>query len=113
MLDIAGETVTVRRGTVTATGRRNDTTTDWAEPTDTDVPDCLIAPRSTSEDHDGRSGVIIGVTVYMPSGTDVLASDRLVIRGDEYDVEGEPGDWWTPQDPICDGIEVAAKRTEG
>lgn len=113
MLDIDGESVIVRRGTVTASGRRNDTTVDWSDPTDTPVSDCLIAPRSSSEDNDGRTGVIVGVTVYMPTGTDVVATDRLVIRGVEHDVDGEPGDWRTPEHPECDGIEVAAKRTEG
>lgn len=112
MLGLGGETVTVQRGTVTS-GRRNDTAIDWTNPTVHTVAGCLIAPRSTSENLDGRQGVIVGVTVYMPTGTDVLATDRLVIRGKPYEIDGEPGDWRSPLHPICDGIEVAAKRTEG
>jgi hypothetical protein len=113
VLDLPGETVTVRRGTPAAPGRRNDTTTDWTDPVDTAVEDCLVAPRSTSENLDGRTGVIIGITVYMPAGSDVAATDRLVIRGDEYDIDGEPGLWTSPGHSFVDGIEVAAKRSEG
>lgn len=113
MLALEGETIVIRRGTAAASGRRNDGGTDWTDPVDTEVAGCLIAPRSTSENLDGRTGVIVGVTVYLPAWADITSADRLVIRGELYDVNGEPGVWTSPGHPECDGIEVAAKRSEG
>lgn len=86
-----------------------------------DVPGCSWAPRaagsgpSSSEiDERGRQGVIVGLTVYMPSETFLLATDRLELDGLLYEVEGEPGVWgpnpFTGREP---GLEVAARRAEG
>jgi len=113
MRDLDGETVTVRRGTQTATGRRNDTTTDWTDPAEHDEPGCLIAPGASAENHDGRDGVTVDLVIYMPAGADVLAADRLLVRGDLYDVDGEPAVWTSPDHPHIDGVVVGANRSEG
>lgn len=113
MLDLPGETVTVQRGTQTSTGRRNDTTTDWSTPAEHDIADCLIAPGSSLENHDGRDGVTADIAVYAPAGADVLSTDRLIVRGEPYDVEGEPAVWSSPGHYEVDGVVIAANRSEG
>lgn len=42
----------------------------------------------------GRATVMLNPTLYWRHlWPDVAPSDRLVVRGDVYEVEGEPGDW--------------------
>lgn len=60
----------------------------------TDIDRCAVAPRSSPELTDrGRQGVIVGLTIYMPSGTDVTHRDRFLVGGVEYEVDGEAGTW--------------------
>lgn len=80
----------------------------------TDVPGCAIAPRASSESTArGRDGVIVGLTVYAPAGTDITRTDRIDIGGIEYRVEGEPGTWVSPFDGRERGIEIAVTRAVG
>lgn len=57
----------------------------------TDVPGCVVSPRSSSEI--GGPTVLSGITVLMPPGADVEASDRLDVAGVSYQVDGEVGRW--------------------
>jgi hypothetical protein len=61
----------------------------------------------------GRQGVIIGMTVYFPARTDVRATDRLEVRGEEHTIDGDPGRWINPFDGVDRGVEVATRRVEG
>jgi hypothetical protein len=71
---------------------------------------CAIAPRTSAERVDSRSpAVITGLTVYGPLVA-IKATDRLVINGDTYEVEGVPGDWSSPFTGWQPGIEVAVVR---
>lgn len=105
------ETVTRLRGTET-TNRNNDTVINWDDPDDEDITSCLFAPGGTSEDHDGRNAVIVNPTLYAPSGSDIAANDRLVVRGLTYDVDGEPGDWVAASGWQA-GMVVPLKRVDG
>ncbi len=67
----------------------------------TDVPGCLVSPRSSSEI--GGPTVLSGVTVLTPEGADVQASDRLDVAGVVYQVDGEVGRW-------PGGVEVHGRR---
>jgi hypothetical protein len=85
-----------------------------------DVPGAAWAPRtqgagpSASEIHDrGRQGVIEGLSVYLPYGTDLRPTDQLRLDGVLYEVEGDPGSWWSPFTGRTPGIEVAVRRAEG
>ncbi|MEZ5110920.1 MAG: hypothetical protein R2732_05395 [Microbacteriaceae bacterium] len=59
----------------------------------------------------GRSVVVSGGAVYvrMPSIPDVAATDRVLIRGVEYDIDGEIGVWRRSSEF---GIQFAVKRVE-
>jgi len=55
------------------------------------ITGCAIWPRSSTED--GHRGMVLieGLNVFIPPGETVAASDRIVARGEEFEVDGEPG----------------------
>lgn len=61
----------------------------------------------------GREGVIVGLTLYLPAGVDVLHTDQFEVRGALYDVDGEPAVWRSPFTGWRPGVEVALRRAEG
>lgn len=83
------------------------------------ISGCAVAPRTTSEiDAPGRTGVIVGLTLYTPAGADLKRQDIVIIDdGDpnpgRWEVEGEPGEWRNPYTGLRAGIEVALRRAEG
>ena len=80
----------------------------------TDIDGCGVAPRySTEPTERGRQGVIIGLSVYAPSGSDIVSTDRLEIDGLTYVVDGEPAEWINPFTGSRPGLEVAARRATG
>ena len=86
---------------------------DGAAPSSSLWGPCAIAPRTSAERVDSRSpAVITGLTVYGPRVT-LKASDRLVINGDTYEIDGVPGDWSSPFTGWQPGIEVAVVRASG
>lgn len=79
-----------------------------------DIPGCAVAPRySTEPTARGRQGVIVGMSIYAPAGSDILSTDLLRVRGDVYVVEGEPAEWVSPFTGWAPGMEVAVKRAVG
>lgn len=105
-------TIGVKRYADGAVDRYNNPTKTWL--TAVDVLVYGIAPTSSDEPFEaGRNEVLTGKTVFAPVGTVIGAQDRVVIDGDEYEVDGEIGDWskgpfsWSP------GIEIKLKRAEG
>jgi hypothetical protein len=107
---MTGETVTILRPGASTTDDRGDPIP--GADTRTDVAGCLVAPRLQGDALDvGRQGVIVGTTVYFPTGTDVRATDRLEVRGEVHMIEGDPG-WWKDAPGGWD-TEVATRRVEG
>lgn len=110
---MVGETVTVRRA-ATTTDRYGNTVRDWTSVTDTDVDGCAVAPNGAPETtSDGREAAVERLTIYMPVGSDVEATDRVVVRGDVYDVDSEPSAWTSPYSGTARGVEVTARRSQG
>lgn len=62
-------------------------------PTEFDIEGCLFAPGPSHEMQAAANQVDTDGTVYAPAGSDVLATDRMRIRGDVYSVVGKPQDW--------------------
>lgn len=87
---------------------------DWDNATEKVLTGFAVAPRHEAEEHDnGRQGVIVGYTLYGPAGTDILPTDRLVIRGDTHEVDGEIGVWTSPWTNVTAGVEIHAGRVDG
>jgi hypothetical protein len=74
-------------------------------PTETSVTDVKVAPRSSDEpDERGNEGVIVGWTLYAPVGTTAEHDDKVRVRGEVCEIEGEIGVWPTK------GVVINCKR---
>lgn len=82
--------------------------------TSTELVGAFTAPRPESEiTSRGRAGVIVGLTLYAPFGTDLVHTDQVDVDGTLFEVEGEVGSWRNPLTGWEAGIEVALRRTAG
>lgn len=112
------EIVTVLRRARTRDPRTGDWVTDPVQRID--VRGCIVAPRfiaggqdpSAALDSKERQGVLVGLTVYMPAGTDINRSDEVEVRGQRYTVEGEPF-LWVSLSGRHRRINVPLQRVEG
>lgn len=51
-------------------------------------------PRPSSEPVEAaRNAVVAGWTIYLDRTADVTAQDRMRVRGETYEVLGDPADW--------------------
>lgn len=88
---------------------------EWAtEPTEVDHDGVAIEPRPSQEPvQDARNAVTSGFTLYgLPAGS-VTSRNRLRIRGEIYNVLGEPAHWIQPYTGTDFGLVVQVDRTEG
>ena len=110
-----GETIVrLRAQEAVERNRYGGAVTGWDSAVSAEIDGCAVSPRFNPEDTAlGRQGVIVGLTVYAPPGTDVLPTDRVVVRGVEYEVDGQPGEWTNPYDSLSRGVEFALKRVDG
>src|SRR5690606_23897107 len=84
---------------------------------------CAVAPRFPDSVESSqlaepteryRSSVIVGYTVFLPADATVGAYDRLRWDGEEYEIDGLPGDWSHPMTGWTPGVQVSARRvTDG
>lgn len=112
----AGETVTHLDGTVvTQDSDGNDARSYPTKATYDNVP---IAPRdgngtSSNEQTQGQQQVIVGLTIFLPDGVSVDATDRFTVRGDTFDVVGDPQAYVSPFSGWRPGVPVALQRVTG
>lgn len=110
---MSGELVTILHRTEVGTDPYGQSVYGWPEP-GTTVESLGVAPRGSQEPAEvGRQQVITGLTVYLPRGVQVTAYDRVIARGETWEVEGEPGLWVNPYTTEPSGLEVALKHPEG
>ena len=76
----------------------------------TAVTGCIVAPNGSTEGAErGREGVVTGWVIYAPTGTDVLPTDFMTVRGVRCRVEGEIGVWLGTRA----GVVINVKRAVG
>lgn len=86
---------------------------------ETDFPGCVVTPRQElpmvgGPEQQGRDTVIIGYTVYAPSGADFVTTDQVRIRGDVCGITGVPGDWGrSPFTGLTGPVQFAADLVTG
>ena len=107
-----GEPVTRIRETVTGEDRYGNPTTEDVQAA---LPSAAFAPEGSPEvDPVGRVIVSQSPTLYWRmERPDVVASDRLVVRGVEYAVDGKPADWRDPNGSALGGLVVRLSRSDG
>lgn len=92
---------------------------DYGDPVEGDpnrltLDNCAVAPRSSSDITErGRQGVIVGLSLFAPYGSDVIHSDLLEVDGVLYEVDGEAGPWKSPFTEWEAGLEIALRRAAG
>lgn len=111
----AGETVIRQRATLVVDPYSGETEgLSWDSPDELSISGCGYNPGgSTEPTDDARNAVITTPEVYAPTGSDVLAGDRLVVRGQTFDVEGDPADWRSPFTGWQAGLVIRLKKVAG
>ena len=85
---LGSDTVTILRG------RTRNTSGDLAgTDSSTEVAGCSVQPLGGAEQTDRGEAVQVNLTVYLPPGTDIVATDRVRWGGDVYAVNGPPSVW--------------------
>jgi hypothetical protein len=108
------ETATRQRGTaVTDPYSGEATDVDWSTPDELELLGGFNPGQSSEPLQDARNAVTTQPEFYTDFGSDVLAGDRLVVRGKTYDVDGDPADWHSPFTGWEPGMVIPLKRTEG
>lgn len=84
------------------------------------IDGCAWAPRTSTEEDNGRTSVITGLQLYGPPRPDILFDDEIVLPqvmglpADEkkrtFRVVGEIGEWRNPFTGWEPGFEVALER---
>lgn len=74
-----------------------------------------VAPRYATESTTTDNATITGLTLYLPYGADLRATDtvRLPNDPDPWYVDGEKGSWLNPYTGTAEGDEVALTRQKG
>lgn len=106
---------TVRHYVRSVTGRDNRGNDVVVFDDGTDIPNCPVWPRGSTEQVQGRDTVTTGLTTVVPATylTPVSALDRIEVRGDMYEVDGTPSDWRSPFTSRKPGLEVQLTRITG
>jgi hypothetical protein len=106
-----GEQVTVRRSTVGVDAYGDPVRATWSDLAT--YPRCAVWPSASTEDNAGRSEVDTTLQMALPPGADVLSTDRLVWRGDTYEVIGDPFAWRSPFTGRAPGVQLTVQRVTG
>lgn len=112
MLSFCNQSIKIiRPGTKTVRGSEIP---DWDEASEpVTVNNCSVQPAATTLSEDGRVlGLSDGLTVYVPSGTDVKAGDHIEVDGETYEINGVPRTWTSPTGRVSN-IQLNLKRYSG
>lgn len=100
----ATQSVTVlRAGTITDHGA---TVQDWSNPVAHAITGCSVQPGGGAEDLLHGDVITILYTIFAPLDADVVDTDRVVVGGVAYDIDGPVKRWETG---VLDHIEVPLK----
>lgn len=118
-----GETVTVLTAGTVTDPYSEETVPAWKlsagqtwtiEPSGVNVTGVAVEPRPSGEPlQDARNQVVSGFTLYFPAGTAITAQNHVTVRGETYDVLGEPAVWKNPYTGWEPGVVVQVERWEG
>lgn len=91
---------------------------DWGNPIVIPYSSCGVEARSTGDEKEPtddvlRAPVIIGLRVFGPPDMDVTARDRVLVRGEIWQVDGDPEFPVNPFTGWRPGCTVNLKRVEG
>ena len=107
MISWWNDTVSRKRpGTKT---ERGSAVPDWSKPSVLAISGCHVQPASTSLTQDGRiEGLFEGMTLYAPATADIKAGDHVVFNNNEYEINGEVKNWFSPTGQVLFVIQFVA-----
>jgi hypothetical protein len=110
-----GETVTILTAGVEEDPYSGELVSSWEwAGAETVVTGVGVEPRPSGEPtQEARNSVVSGFTLYLPAGTEVAPDNRVTVRGDTYEVLGEPAEWVNPFTGWAPGVVVQVQRVEG
>lgn len=106
-----GEMIRLFQRSVTGKDSRGNDVVEFDD--GTDIPNCPVWPRGSTEQLQHRDTVTTNLTTVVPASTPVSALDRFEVRGDLYEVDGTPSDWRSPFTGRRPGLEVQLNRITG
>lgn len=108
-----GDTADVYRPTETE-GRYKDAVRTYPDEPSHSLDNCALDPGGSIEVSDGRTAVVTTPKLYRPGpAPDLLAADHVVVRGQRYEVTGEPHVYVSPFAGVADGCVVDLRRVDG
>lgn len=108
MIPFGTQTVTVQRPALVSD--HGTDVADWTAPVTHTLTGCSVQPAGGTEDPINRDSVTTLWTVYAPSTADVLDTDRVVVYGVAYEVDGPLRRWAAG---ILDHLEINLKAVSG
>jgi head-tail adaptor len=110
-----GETITRQRATGTSDRYSGEATDlNWSSPAEVAIDRVAVEPLDTFEVVEiERERVEIDLRLYTPYAADIRPLDRVVVRGDTFDVKGKRADWRNPYTGSEPGSVVLCKRVAG
>lgn len=87
-MNLGHHTVTVVRAGSKPADYGSGTEADWSTATSYEVQGCSVQPAPSDEFTIDRDTFTTRWVAYLPSGTDVAATDRVVWQGDTYEIDG-------------------------
>jgi len=107
----AGESVTVVRDGAPTGGTDAQGNPEIGPDVETTTGGWGVAPRAGAETAEpfGQQS-IDGLTLYKRDPADVLSTDRVIVRGKTWQVDGDIGDWVSPYDGARRGVVVNLKK---
>lgn len=112
---VGPHTIVVIRAPLVTDTRDNSKWRDWANATETTVNHCMVQPyrmaeKLNAEDEIDREFAQTSFRVFAPPTTDVVYTDRIRYREEEFEVLGKPGLWHDLQGrPVYLGVIIRAK----
>lgn len=112
---MGGETVILLTAATRTDPYSNEEVIDWSlTPTETELTTSWPPePRPSSEPaQDARNAVVSGFTLYFDDWPAITPQNRIQVRGELYDVLGEPAEWRWPSGDVAGSV-VQVGRTSG
>ena len=107
-----GLTVTVRRFTAGEPDAHGNETGVWSDLAL--LKGCAFDPGSSSEPRlPGQDRVVVEPTLYAAYDAPVIAQDRIIVEGVEYEVDGVARRWGNPFTGSKVGCVISLRRVDG
>jgi head-tail adaptor len=113
-MNLGAEQVTVLRAALVAD--RYGQQRDWPNATSfavrgVNIQASLLPPFGSVEEDEDREYTASHLRLFAPPGTDIAADDRVIWRGQTFDVDGDPVPWY--DQGRLDHIAARIKRLVG